>query len=123
MTTSPSAPVLTTRHATLADLAALLRDQQSRKLDVVAPATAVRSAGARLVIDETDPQLTADGVTMTAGHLHPHRGLRRRPRGKARHPRRLPAAAAHRPPRPVRRQRQRLAGAHQQVLPGALPPR
>jgi hypothetical protein len=43
MTTSRSAPVLTTRYATLADLAALPRDQRSRKLDVVAPATAVRS--------------------------------------------------------------------------------
>jgi len=71
MSTSPSAPVLTTRHATLADLAALLRDQQSRKLDVVAPATALRSTGARLVIDQTDPQLTADGVTMTAGTYTP----------------------------------------------------
>jgi len=67
MTTSPSAPVLTTRHATLADLAALLRDQQARKLDVVAPAAALRSAGARLVIDQSEPQLSADGVTMTAG--------------------------------------------------------
>jgi len=71
MTTSPSAPVLTTRHATLADLAALLRDQQARKLDVVAPATALRSAGARLVIDQSEPQLSADGVTMTAGAYTP----------------------------------------------------
>ncbi len=71
MTTSPSPPALTTRHATLADLAALLRDQQSRKLDVVAPATALRSAGARLMIDQTDPQLTASGVTMTAGTYTP----------------------------------------------------
>ena len=71
MTTSPSTPVLSTRHATLADLVALLRDQQSRKLDVVAPAMALRSAGARLVIDQTDPQLTAGGVTMTAGTYTP----------------------------------------------------
>ena len=71
MTTSPPAPVLTARHATLADLAALLRDQQSRKLDVVAPATALRSAGARLVIDGTDAQLSADGVTTTAGAYTP----------------------------------------------------
>src|SRR6266536_2443267 len=69
MTTS--APVLATRHATLADLAALLRDQQTRKLDVVAPAAALRSAGARLVIDQTDPQITADGVTMTTGTYTP----------------------------------------------------
>jgi len=71
MTTSSSAPVLTTRNATLADLAALLRDQQSRKLDMVAPATALRSAGARLVIGQTEPQLTADGVTMTTGAYTP----------------------------------------------------
>ena len=71
MTTPTSAPVLTTRHATLADLAALLRDQQARKLDVVAPATALRSAGARLLIDQTDPHLSADGVTMTAGTYTP----------------------------------------------------
>ncbi len=73
MTTSssPSAPVLTTRHASLADLAALLRDQQARKLDIVAPAAALRSVGARLVIDGTDPQLSADGVTMTTGTYTP----------------------------------------------------
>jgi len=71
MTTSSTAPVLTARHATLADLAALLRDQQARKLDVVAPATALRSAGARLVIDQTDPQLTPEGVTMTTGTYTP----------------------------------------------------
>jgi hypothetical protein len=71
MTNITSAPVLSTRHATLADLAALLRDQQARKLDVVAPAAALRSAGARLVIDQTDPQLTPDGVTMTTGAYTP----------------------------------------------------
>jgi hypothetical protein len=71
MTSSTSTPVLTTRHATLADLAALLRDQQSRKLDVVAPATALHSAGARLVIDQSEPQLTTDGVTMTTGAYTP----------------------------------------------------
>jgi hypothetical protein len=57
--------------ATLADLVALLRDQQARKLDVVAPATALRSAGARLVIDHSEPQLTEDGVTMTTGAYTP----------------------------------------------------
>jgi hypothetical protein len=71
MTTFPSAPVLTTRHATLADLAAMLRDQQSRKLDVVAAASALRAAGARLVIGHSEPQLSADGVTMTAGAYTP----------------------------------------------------
>ncbi len=71
MTNPSSTPALTARHATLADLAALLRDQQARKLDVVAPATALRSAGARLVIDGAEPQITADGVTMTTGAYTP----------------------------------------------------
>ncbi len=71
MTTGSSGPALTTRHASLADLAALLRDQQARKLEVVVPATTLRSVGARLVIDGTDPQLTADGVTMTTGTYSP----------------------------------------------------
>lgn len=66
-----SAPVLATRHATLADLAALLRDQQARKLDIVAPASALRAEHGQLVIDGTDPQLTADGVTMTTGTYTP----------------------------------------------------
>src|SRR6266567_4388660 len=43
-TTTTAIPGLTTRHASLADLAALLRDQQARKLDVVAP-TAVCDDG------------------------------------------------------------------------------
>jgi hypothetical protein len=64
-------PVLTTRNATLEDLAALLRDQQARKIDVVAPAAAVRARGGALVIEGTDPQLSADGVTMTSGSYTP----------------------------------------------------
>jgi hypothetical protein len=35
------------RNAALPDLAALLRDQQARKADIVAPAQAIRAAGAR----------------------------------------------------------------------------
>ena len=59
------------RNATLADLAALLRDQQARKVDIVAPAGLVRAAGGQLVIDGTDPVLGSDGVTMTAGTYVP----------------------------------------------------
>jgi hypothetical protein len=62
---------LTTRNATLADLAALLRDQQARKVDVVAHARAIRAEGGRLILDGTDPQLTAEGVTMTRGAYTP----------------------------------------------------
>jgi hypothetical protein len=64
-------PVLTTRNATLEDLAALLRDQQARKVDVVAAASAVRAEGGRLVIAGTEPQLGPDGVTMTTGRYTP----------------------------------------------------
>jgi hypothetical protein len=59
------------RNATLADLAALLRDQQARKADIVAPATAIRASGGRLVVDDTAPVLAPDGVTMTAGSYTP----------------------------------------------------
>jgi hypothetical protein len=69
---SGSAPLtLTTRNATLADLAALLRDQQARKVDVVAPASAIRANNGRLILDGTEPQLAPDGVTMTSGSYTP----------------------------------------------------
>ena len=62
MTTSDvSASPAGTRNATLADLAALLRDQQARKVDIVAPAAAIRAAGGRLVIDESAPVLARTG--------------------------------------------------------------
>ncbi len=69
-TTSP-ADTQGTRNVTLADLAAMLRDQQARNADIVAPATAIRAAGGQLVIDGTDPVLGTDGVTMTAGTYVP----------------------------------------------------
>lgn len=62
---------LTTRNATFAELAALLTDQQGRKLDVVAPASALRSEGGVLCIDGTDVVIDADGVTPTAGRYVP----------------------------------------------------
>ena len=65
----PSAPGA--RNATLEDLAALLRDQQARKVDIVAPAAAIRAQGARLVVDGTEPVLGPDGVTVTAGAYAP----------------------------------------------------
>jgi hypothetical protein len=60
-----------TRNATLADLAGLLRDQQARKADIVAPATAIRAVGGRLVVDDSAPALSPDGVTLTAGTYVP----------------------------------------------------
>ena len=72
MTTSDVSPSpVGTRNATLADLAALLRDQQARKVDVVAPAAAIRAVGGQLVIDESAPVLGPDGVTMTSGAYAP----------------------------------------------------
>jgi len=59
------------RNATLADLAGLLRDQQARKADIVAPAAAIRARDGRLVIDDSAPELGPDGVTMTAGSYLP----------------------------------------------------
>ena len=59
------------RNVTLADLAAMLRGQQARKVDIVAPATAIRARDGHLVIDGTDPVIRADGVTMTTGAYAP----------------------------------------------------
>ena len=59
------------RNATLGDLAAMLRRQQARKVDVVAPASAIRARGGQLVIDGTDPALGPDGVTASAGTYTP----------------------------------------------------
>jgi hypothetical protein len=59
------------RNASLGDLAAMLRDQQARKLDVVAPAAAIRARNGQLVLDGTDPVLGPDGVTMTTGTYTP----------------------------------------------------
>jgi hypothetical protein len=55
-TSDPAAPAAI-RNATLGDLAAMLRDQQARKLDIVAPATAIRARHGQLILDGTDPQL------------------------------------------------------------------
>ena len=68
--TDSGTTVLTTRNASLEDLAGLLRDQQARKVDVVAAATAIRADSARLVLS-AEPQLTPDGVTLTSGTYTP----------------------------------------------------
>jgi hypothetical protein len=72
MTTSDTTPApMGARNATLADLASLLRGQQARKVDIVAPATAIRARAARLVVDDSVPELGPDGVTSTAGSYTP----------------------------------------------------
>ena len=66
----PATPVRAA-HATLAQMASLLRDQQARKVDVVAPATAIRARSGQLVIDDSTPLITGEGVTLTAGAYRP----------------------------------------------------
>ena len=69
--TAVSGDLLTTRNATIDDLVVLLRDQQARKVDVVASASSIRAEGGCLVLDGTLPVLMADGVTMTEGRYRP----------------------------------------------------
>jgi hypothetical protein len=57
----------TTRNADLTTIMQMLTEQQLRKVDVVAPSTAIRSQDARLVIRGTEPVLTEDGVTTADG--------------------------------------------------------
>ena len=63
--------ILTTRNATLADMVAMLRQQRARRLDVVAPATAIHAHDGNLVISGTVQHMTADGVTSAAGTYRP----------------------------------------------------
>jgi hypothetical protein len=71
MTIGTSMAPLGARNATLTDLAALLRDQQARKADVVAAASAIRARGGQLVVADTAPVLGEDGVTLTTGTYTP----------------------------------------------------
>jgi hypothetical protein len=71
MTADAGELALTARNATIEDLIGLLRRQQARKVDVVAPATAIRAEGGLLVLDGTEPVLGAEGVTLTAGAYRP----------------------------------------------------
>ncbi|MET8160375.1 DUF932 domain-containing protein [Sphaerisporangium sp. NPDC005289] len=71
MTTPAPAEELTTRHADLQDLVALLRDQQGRKVDIVTPPTALRADRGRLLISGAEPILTSTGVTSTDGAYRP----------------------------------------------------
>jgi hypothetical protein len=64
----------TTRNADLNDLVALLRDNHTRKLDVVAPATCITADDqANLVLAGTEAEITDDGVTPTDGTYRPTR--------------------------------------------------
>jgi hypothetical protein len=61
----------TARNATLADLAELLTEQNGRKVDIVAPASKIRSLGGNFVIEGTESILSAEGVTQTDGTYRP----------------------------------------------------
>lgn len=63
----------TARHATLDGLAKLLQDQHGRKLDVVAPATAIRAEGGQIRLQGTEAEIGEDGVTPTEGIYRPTR--------------------------------------------------
>jgi hypothetical protein len=63
--------ILTTRNATLADMVAILRHQRARRLDVVAPGTAIHAHEGNLVISAAVQQVTDDGVTSAAGIYRP----------------------------------------------------
>lgn len=60
------------RNIGLPSLAELLKDQSTRKLDVIAGAGAVRAVGGRIVLEGTEPDIRLDGVTMTAGSYVPN---------------------------------------------------
>ncbi len=59
------------RNATLDDLTAMLREQDARKLDIVAPAWAIRAHNGQLVVEGTEPVSGPDGVTLTSGTYVP----------------------------------------------------
>lgn len=61
----------TTRNADLTSMLAMLRDQNARKIDVVAPASAIRSVEGVLTIRGTEPIITEDGVTQGDGAYVP----------------------------------------------------
>lgn len=64
---------LTTRNATLEDLARLLSDQHARKVDVVAPATSLSAAGGRIHLTGAQPEIDMEGVHDVDGLYLPTR--------------------------------------------------
>lgn len=61
----------TARNATLGDLAQILQDQQARKVDIVAPASAIRSEGGTWIVEGAEPVLSDEGVTASEGIYRP----------------------------------------------------
>lgn len=62
----------TTRNASLQDLAAMLQDQQGRKLDVVTSSNSIRAQNGQLVIQGTDVEIDpVNGIKETAATFTP----------------------------------------------------
>jgi hypothetical protein len=59
------------RNATLADLSVMLQEQQTRKVDIVAPASKIRSRDGMLRIKDVEPYMDDDGVTLASGWYRP----------------------------------------------------
>lgn len=61
------------RNADLSDLAALLQEQQVRKIDTIVPASQLRSEDGVLVVRGAEAQLSDEGVTQVDGRYLPTR--------------------------------------------------
>lgn len=59
------------RNATLDDLAAILKDQHGRKVDVVAGAGQIQAHGGLLWVNGAEPVIEPDGVTLGVGLYRP----------------------------------------------------
>lgn len=59
------------RNATLDGLTALLRDQDVRKYDILAPAWAIHARGGQLVIEASEPVIGPEGISLTSGTYRP----------------------------------------------------
>lgn len=59
------------RNADLGDLAELLKEQHSRKVDIVAPASKLRSEQGVIIVEGAEPELTDEGVTSADGYYLP----------------------------------------------------
>jgi len=62
---------LTARNATAADLVAILNEQKAHKHDIVVPARNMKSSGGLLVVRNSEPVLTDDGVSQINGTYRP----------------------------------------------------
>lgn len=61
----------TTRNASIADLAEMLKDQHARKVDMVVPAAKIRSEEGLIVVKGAEAVIDADGVTQADGVYRP----------------------------------------------------